>query len=158
MPADAINGHAYHTYQLVRTCVRVTGRCIMARRAGVRAGAPRGTSTGRWAPSHPSTPQASTLLLPWTLTNKPSASCIVFVLATCVCVGCLSTLCLSVSTHTQVSGDGTVMFEFQHNVIGRTTYAEGTVDAALFLAGRIDANDDKTLYNMIDVLRAGAMR
>ncbi|PNW73325.1 hypothetical protein CHLRE_14g627850v5 [Chlamydomonas reinhardtii] len=61
-------------------------------------------------------------------------------------------------TYQLVSGDGTVMFEFQHNVIGRTTYAEGTVDAALFLAGRIDANDDKTLYNMIDVLRAGAMR
>jgi dihydrodipicolinate reductase len=31
------------------------------------------------------------------------------------------------------SPDGTVNFEFQHNVCGRTIYADGTVDAALFL-------------------------
>lgn len=61
-------------------------------------------------------------------------------------------------TYQLVSGDGSVMFEFQHNVIGRTTYAEGTVDAALFLARQVEAKAPKTLYNMIDVLRAGAMR
>ncbi len=61
-------------------------------------------------------------------------------------------------TYQLVSGDGSVMFEFQHNVIGRTTYAEGTVDAALFLAKQIEAKNSKTLFNMIDVLRAGAMR
>ena len=61
-------------------------------------------------------------------------------------------------TYQLVSGDGSVMFEFQHNVVGRTTYAEGTVDASLFLAQQIANKSDKTLYNMIDVLRAGAMR
>lgn len=61
-------------------------------------------------------------------------------------------------TYQLVSGDGSVMFEFQHNVVGRTTYAEGTVDACLFLAKQRSAPGDKTLYNMIDVLRAGAMR
>ncbi|GFR44383.1 hypothetical protein Agub_g5603 [Astrephomene gubernaculifera] len=61
-------------------------------------------------------------------------------------------------TYQLVSGDGSVMFEFQHNVVGRTTYAEGTVDAALFLAQRRAEGSEQTLYNMIDVLRAGAMR
>ncbi|KAG2492224.1 hypothetical protein HYH03_009469 [Edaphochlamys debaryana] len=61
-------------------------------------------------------------------------------------------------TYQLTSGDGTVMFEFQHNVIGRTTYAEGTVDAVLFLAQRIAEKSDKTLYNMIDVLQSGFMR
>ncbi|MBA0818060.1 hypothetical protein Gohar_025585 [Gossypium harknessii] len=32
------------------------------------------------------------------------------------------------------SPDQTVSFEFQHNVCGRSIYAEGTVDAVLFLA------------------------
>ncbi|PNG99838.1 Dihydrodipicolinate reductase 1, chloroplastic [Tetrabaena socialis] len=61
-------------------------------------------------------------------------------------------------TYQLVSGDGSVMFEFQHNVVGRTTYAEGTVDACLFLAARIAGKAEQRLYNMIDVLRAGDMR
>ncbi|CAL0318080.1 unnamed protein product [Lupinus luteus] len=56
------------------------------------------------------------------------------------------------------SPDETVSFEFQHNVCGRSIYAEGTVDAALFLAKKIDSKDDKRIYNMIDVLREGNMR
>ena len=56
------------------------------------------------------------------------------------------------------SPDGTVSFEFQHNVCGRTIYAEGTVDAALFLARQIENKAPQKLYNMVDVLRAGAMR
>ena len=36
-------------------------------------------------------------------------------------------------------------------------YAEGTVDAAVFLARRVAAADARTSYTMIDVLRAGAM-
>jgi 4-hydroxy-tetrahydrodipicolinate reductase len=56
------------------------------------------------------------------------------------------------------SPDGTVSFEFQHNVCGRTIYAEGTVDAALFLARQIQNKASQKLYNMVDVLRAGAMR
>eukprot|EP00798_Chlamydomonas_sp_ICE-L_P022260 gene22260-29330_t len=61
-------------------------------------------------------------------------------------------------TYQLVSPDGTVTFEFQHNVVGRTTYAEGTVDACFFLQRQINEAAPKTLYNMIDVLKAGAMR
>jgi NAD(P)-dependent dehydrogenase (short-subunit alcohol dehydrogenase family) len=35
-----------------------------------------------------------------------------------------------------VSGDKAVEFQFRHNVLGRSTYAEGTVDAVVFLASR----------------------
>ncbi|KAG0459203.1 hypothetical protein HPP92_022331 [Vanilla planifolia] len=34
------------------------------------------------------------------------------------------------------SPDETVSFEFQHNVCGRSVYAEGSIDAAIFLAKR----------------------
>lgn len=61
-------------------------------------------------------------------------------------------------TYQLVSPDGSVTFEFQHNVVGRRTYAEGTVDACLFLARQIEQKADKRLYNMIDVLKAGVMR
>ncbi|CAK9187965.1 unnamed protein product [Ilex paraguariensis] len=56
------------------------------------------------------------------------------------------------------SPDKTVSFEFQHNVGGRSIYAEGTVDAAIFLAKKVQSKADKFIYNMIDVLREGAMR
>ncbi|CAM8892454.1 unnamed protein product [Rhodiola kirilowii] len=56
------------------------------------------------------------------------------------------------------SPDQTVSFEFQHNVCGRSIYAEGTVDAVLFLAKKIQAKDGKCIYNMIDVLREGNLR
>lgn len=61
-------------------------------------------------------------------------------------------------TYRLKSPDGSVAFEFQHNVCGRTIYAEGTVDAALFLAGRVAEDSEKKVYNMIDVLEAGSMR
>ena len=61
-------------------------------------------------------------------------------------------------TYQLTSPDGTVFFEFQHNVIGRSIYAEGTVDAVLFLAQQIQAGASQKVYNMIDVLKAGAMR
>ncbi|KAK8554146.1 hypothetical protein V6N12_031119 [Hibiscus sabdariffa] len=51
------------------------------------------------------------------------------------------------------SPDQTVSFEFQHNVCGRSIYAEGTVDAVLFLAKKVKSKADKRIYNMIDVLR-----
>mmetsp|Transcript_9450 Transcript_9450/g.14248 ORF Transcript_9450/g.14248 Transcript_9450/m.14248 type:complete len:188 (+) Transcript_9450:1-564(+) len=60
-------------------------------------------------------------------------------------------------TYSLVSADGQVEFQFRHNVNGRTTYAEGTVDAALFLADRVHAASEKRLFNMIDVLKAGGM-
>ncbi|WVZ81623.1 hypothetical protein U9M48_028978 [Paspalum notatum var. saurae] len=56
------------------------------------------------------------------------------------------------------SPDGTVSFEFQHNVCGRSIYAEGTVDAAMFLYSKIQSGASKKLYDMIDVLREGSMR
>lgn len=60
-------------------------------------------------------------------------------------------------TYSLDSADGTVHFEFRHNVCGRKVYAEGTVDAVLFLAERLAAGE-KRVYNMMDVLRSGAMR
>lgn len=60
-------------------------------------------------------------------------------------------------TYSLDSADGTVHFEFRHNVCGRKVYAEGTVDAVVFLAGKI-ASGEGRLYNMMDVLRSGAMR
>ncbi|GJN20969.1 hypothetical protein PR202_gb08411 [Eleusine coracana subsp. coracana] len=84
------------------------------------------------------------------------------------------------------SPDGTVSFEFQHNVCGRSIYAEGTVDAAMFLYTKvrillwlheiilsglfsvqemliflllqIKSGASRKLYDMIDVLREGNMR
>jgi 4-hydroxy-tetrahydrodipicolinate reductase len=41
---------------------------------------------------------------------------------------------------------------------GRSIYAEGTVDAVLFLAKQIEDGASQKLYNMVDVLKAGAMR
>ncbi|KAL5728187.1 4-hydroxy-tetrahydrodipicolinate reductase [Ranunculus cassubicifolius] len=56
------------------------------------------------------------------------------------------------------SPDETVSFEFQHNVCGRSIYAEGTIDAAIFLAKKVRSKADKRIYNMIDVLSEGNMR
>ncbi|KAK9812421.1 hypothetical protein WJX73_009465 [Symbiochloris irregularis] len=61
-------------------------------------------------------------------------------------------------TYHLTSPDGTVNFEFQHNVVGREIYAEGTVDAVLFLASKIKEKAEQRIFNMVDVLRAGAMR
>lgn len=61
-------------------------------------------------------------------------------------------------TYTLTSPDGSVQFQLQHNVAGRTVYAEGTADAAKFLAQTIRSNpDDARVYTMIDVLRQGAL-
>ncbi|KAK9055436.1 hypothetical protein SSX86_026519 [Deinandra increscens subsp. villosa] len=56
-------------------------------------------------------------------------------------------------TYRLKSPDGTVSFEFQHNVCGRSIYAEGAIDAALFLSKKIQSKADKKIYDMIDVLR-----
>lgn len=61
-------------------------------------------------------------------------------------------------TYTVTSPDGSVTLEFKHNVCGREVYAEGTVDAALFLWKQAKDGAEKKVYNMIDVLSAGAMR
>lgn len=61
-------------------------------------------------------------------------------------------------TYTLTSEDGSVTLEFKHNVCGREVYAEGTVDAAIFLYQQKEQGASKKVYNMIDVLKAGAMR
>lgn len=61
-------------------------------------------------------------------------------------------------TYSLISSDGMVKFQFQHNVCGRSIYAQGTVDAVLFLAKKVQEKADKKIYNMVDVLRGGNMR
>ncbi|MCO5566456.1 hypothetical protein L7F22_020133 [Adiantum nelumboides] len=61
-------------------------------------------------------------------------------------------------TYSLTSPDGLVNFKFQHNVCGRSIYAQGTVDAVLFLARKVQEKATKKVYNMVDVLRGGSMR
>lgn len=61
-------------------------------------------------------------------------------------------------TYTLTSGDGSVQFEFKHNVCGRRTYAEGVADACAFLAEKIASGSEKRIFNMIDVLQEGKMQ
>lgn len=60
-------------------------------------------------------------------------------------------------TYSLDSADGTVHFEFRHNVCGRKIYAEGSVDAVNFLAGEISKGNGRP-FDMMDVLRSGKMR
>lgn len=60
-------------------------------------------------------------------------------------------------TYTLTSPDETVTLEFKHNVRGRLVYAEGTIDAVIWLARRRQANEAKRVYSMIDILRTGSM-
>lgn len=56
------------------------------------------------------------------------------------------------------NSDKSVVFEFKHNINGRSTYAEGVVDAVEFLGSRVANRRNKPkIYNMIDILKAGAM-
>jgi 4-hydroxy-tetrahydrodipicolinate reductase len=61
-------------------------------------------------------------------------------------------------TYSLVSSDGSVEFQWRHNVNGRRVYAEGTADAAVFLAGKAAEGASKRLYTMVDILESGAMR
>ncbi|KAG9446730.1 hypothetical protein H6P81_012858 [Aristolochia fimbriata] len=56
------------------------------------------------------------------------------------------------------SPDQTVSFEFQHNVCGRSIYAEGSIDAAIFLHKKVQSRAEKHIFDMIDVLEEGNMR
>jgi 4-hydroxy-tetrahydrodipicolinate reductase len=56
-------------------------------------------------------------------------------------------------TYTLSSPDKSVRFQFTHNVNGRAIYAHGTVDAVLFLQGRLDEGAKGVVYSMIDVLK-----
>lgn len=59
--------------------------------------------------------------------------------------------------YTLTSADGTTQFALEHNVAGRTIYAEGTADAVKFLAGRVQEESEGKVYSMIDVLEAGGL-
>lgn len=61
-------------------------------------------------------------------------------------------------TYALTSADGTVNFEFRHNVCGRAVYAAGTVDAVEFLEAQRAEAGSKRVFNMIDILRAGKMK
>jgi 4-hydroxy-tetrahydrodipicolinate reductase len=61
-------------------------------------------------------------------------------------------------TYTLTSSDGSVQFQFKHNVCGRRTYAEGVADAVAFLSEKIMTGSKKRIFNMIDVLSEGKMK
>eukprot|EP00878_Enallax_costatus_P019729 GHUV01020822.1.p1 GENE.GHUV01020822.1~~GHUV01020822.1.p1 ORF type:complete len:287 (+),score=58.97 GHUV01020822.1:464-1324(+) len=61
-------------------------------------------------------------------------------------------------TYTVTSPDQSVQFVFKHNVTGRSIYAEGTVDAVLFLAKKMQERAPQKVYSMVDVLKAGYLR
>jgi 4-hydroxy-tetrahydrodipicolinate reductase len=56
-------------------------------------------------------------------------------------------------TYTLVSADGTVRFEFTHNVNGREIYGLGTLDALAYLDRKIAAGARGRVFTMIDVLK-----
>jgi len=58
-------------------------------------------------------------------------------------------------TYTLRSGDGNVLFQFTHNVSGRSVYAEGTRDAILFLHKAVNEGVKGQVYSMMDVLKGG---
>ncbi|CAB9509560.1 tetrahydrodipicolinate reductase 2, chloroplastic [Seminavis robusta] len=60
-------------------------------------------------------------------------------------------------TYTLTSADGSVQFGLQHNVVGRTVYAEGTADAVKFLSKKLKTESEGKVYSMINVLEAGAL-
>lgn len=60
-------------------------------------------------------------------------------------------------TYALTSADGAVEFQIRHNVCGRSVYAEGSVDAAIFLAQRIRATAEQRVYDMVDVLKLGGI-
>ena len=57
-------------------------------------------------------------------------------------------------TYALKSKDGTVLFQFVHNVNGRDIYADGTLDAIRFLNKKFYIEENKgKVYSMIDVLK-----
>jgi 4-hydroxy-tetrahydrodipicolinate reductase len=58
-------------------------------------------------------------------------------------------------TYTLISADKTAKFEFTHNINGREIYAEGTLDAVLFLKQKLAQGAEGRVFSMIDVLKEG---
>uniref|UniRef100_A0A061R4T2 4-hydroxy-tetrahydrodipicolinate reductase n=1 Tax=Tetraselmis sp. GSL018 TaxID=582737 RepID=A0A061R4T2_9CHLO len=61
-------------------------------------------------------------------------------------------------TYTLTSPEGDVEVAIKHNVVGRKVYAEGTVDACIFLSRQAATGSGKRIFNMVDVLESGFMR
>jgi 4-hydroxy-tetrahydrodipicolinate reductase len=60
-------------------------------------------------------------------------------------------------TYTLTSPDGSVNFVFKHNVQGRSIYAQGTVDAVLFLAQKKREGAAQKVFTMADVVASGQL-
>jgi 4-hydroxy-tetrahydrodipicolinate reductase len=56
-------------------------------------------------------------------------------------------------TYSLYSEDNTVRFEFTHNVNGRDVYAQGTLDALVYLDKKIAEGAQGQVFSMIDVLK-----
>ncbi len=56
-------------------------------------------------------------------------------------------------TYSLTSPDGTVTFTFTHNVNGREVYARGALDAAVYLAEKVESGASGKVFSMIDVLK-----
>jgi 4-hydroxy-tetrahydrodipicolinate reductase len=56
-------------------------------------------------------------------------------------------------TYTLTSENGTVQFEFSHNVNGRDIYVDGTLDAVVFLKEKLDQGVRGKVFSMIEVLK-----
>ncbi|MGB5619123.1 MAG: dihydrodipicolinate reductase [Desulfobacterales bacterium] len=56
-------------------------------------------------------------------------------------------------TYILTSADGTVRFEFSHNVNGREIYARGTLDAIVYLRAKLQEGVRGEVFSMIDVLQ-----
>jgi len=56
-------------------------------------------------------------------------------------------------TYALTSADGTVHFEFTHNVNGRQIYAAGTLDAVRYLHAKLGQGARGRVFSMIDVLK-----
>lgn len=56
-------------------------------------------------------------------------------------------------TYTLDSADGTVRFEFTHNVNGREVYVHGTLDAVDYLKRKLAEGASGRVFSMIDVLK-----
>jgi 4-hydroxy-tetrahydrodipicolinate reductase len=56
-------------------------------------------------------------------------------------------------TYSLDSEDKTVRFEFTHNVNGRDVYAQGTLDALIYLDKKVAEGSQGQVFSMIDVLK-----
>lgn len=56
-------------------------------------------------------------------------------------------------TYTLNSPDGTVLFQFRHNINGREIYVQGTLDAVRFLEKKIAQGSKGEIFSMLDVLQ-----